>query len=262
MGIGPNEYAALAADLNGALNDTLSNATYTDGGPLVVAASADGGNADISAIDAVLTDPTFVAQIVSDPTNRSLFHRLGGLPGIETVVGNAKGIILGDTAVLGYFTSAENAGRDGRIQECLTRQFCAVAGSPGTYPDAGPNGEYWPCNYGQENLALANPDQFGQQGPLGQFTLGSGTTLSDQILYSDGGIQACRDMIATHLNVSQTLADGGQMWIDINAFNAVVGDINTALSQANIDGGDIAIVDSALAPTCNGIVADSGFGCP
>lgn len=117
----------------------------------------------------------------------TLYHRLGGTPGIGAVVGNAFGRILGDSTTNAYFLNADYVqSKVDRTASCLVRQFCAASGGP--------------CLYDAANAFDAAID-----------TDGNGTVESGE---------QCRDMLSSHAGLN--IADYEQEAFKGHVVDAVV----------------------------------------
>jgi truncated hemoglobin YjbI len=110
----------------------ISMADFQDTAGHLVAAltAARVAQADINAIVAAVL--TTVPDIVEDPgNNRSVYHRVGRKPAIDTVVAAFMRDVFNDPRINGFFAGV-NADR---LRTCLTRQVCGIDG---------------PCQYGKE----------------------------------------------------------------------------------------------------------------
>lgn len=90
--------------------------------------------ADIDAIVNALTG--MYDDIVEDPSNdATVYQRVGRVPGIQAAVADFYAIITSNPAIMGFFTSVDQA----RLEACLTRQLCSIDG---------------PCEYGSEHIGV------------------------------------------------------------------------------------------------------------
>src|SRR5690606_17622448 len=76
--------------------------------------------ADIDAIVNALTG--MYDDIVEDPDNNAtVYQRVGRVPGIQAAVADFYTIITTNPAIMGFFSSVDQA----RLEACLTRQLCS-----------------------------------------------------------------------------------------------------------------------------------------
>jgi len=193
-------------------------------------------DADQTAIAGVLG--SLSGDIVEDETNdASIYQRLGRKPGIDTALagpaldGGAGACagddcfvakVLADAEINGFFANDPTLDAP-RLVTCLERQVANATGGPEVYDHANP--------------------------------------LVDGAALGGDNLVQCRSMLETHQNLQDGAGGNTGAHINIDDFNALVGDLNTVLTNLGVSDGDVTAIDGALGGTCGDIVT-GGTGCP
>jgi truncated hemoglobin YjbI len=189
-------------------------------GDLVATLTELGVNGDLIAAAGGLLAP-LEAQIVTDPTSdASLYQRIHvgdtyGKPAIQQIVGGLVGAVAENAKLLSFFTDLT---RIPRVQTCLVRQICDIAGGP--------------CRFGME---VAAPEVDGQSIEPG---------VSSEM-------PCITDMRTLHENM--TNPDGDV--ITVEDFNALALELSNAMVTLGVGQAEQDAVLGAIGGTCADIVA-------
>lgn len=91
--------------------------------------ASESGNALCFLIATVLVLSAVAGCTHLDPPGDNLYQRLGGRPGIETIVESLLGFVADDLRIVEHFADADITDLRAR----LTEQFCVLAGGPCEY---------------------------------------------------------------------------------------------------------------------------------
>jgi truncated hemoglobin YjbI len=189
-------------------------------GDLVATLTELGVNGDLIAAAGGLLAP-LEAQIVEDPTSDATLYqriRVGdayGKPAIQQIVGGLVGGVAANAKLLSFFTDLT---RVPRVQTCLSRQICAVAGGP--------------CKFGLEVTA---PEVEGE-------SIEPGVTTETPCI---------TDMRTLHENMSNP--DGDVITVD--DFNALALELSNSMVTLGVGQAEQDAVLGAIGGTCADIVA-------